>query len=187
MPLTASKTEADTSATTRLVTFGAVPAVRTVVFMTPIHSSTGSGVAADTGRGLAASSATIGIRIALRMIVPTLRRPSNKREPGLNPYFLLPIMFPPRKSRYHCNWLVGQSAMTWQIARQQECATVWCQLAESSDQSARYWFGRSMVGDPFGSLASASWTRRRRSARCIERQSKAKWGARANFRLLRQL
>jgi len=42
--------EADTSATTRLVTFGAVLAVRTVVFITSIHSSTGSGVAADTGR-----------------------------------------------------------------------------------------------------------------------------------------
>jgi len=39
--VTASKTEADTSATTRLVTFGAVPAVRTVVFMTSITRARG--------------------------------------------------------------------------------------------------------------------------------------------------
>src|SRR5207249_7115671 len=49
IPLTASNTDADTNATTRPVTFGAVPAVRTVGFITPIHSSTGSGVAARAG------------------------------------------------------------------------------------------------------------------------------------------
>src|SRR5438034_7067368 len=59
IPLTASNTDADTKATTRPVTFGAVPAVRTVVFITAIHSSTGSGVAADTRSGQAANSAAI--------------------------------------------------------------------------------------------------------------------------------
>src|SRR5271169_4489539 len=54
MPLTASKTDAETNATTRPVTFGAVPAASTVLFITPIHWSTGSGVAAAAGRGLTA-------------------------------------------------------------------------------------------------------------------------------------
>src|ERR1700741_5270075 len=58
MPLTASKTEADTSATTRDVTSGLVPPARTVSFIIPIHSSTGSGVAAEIDIGGAASSIT---------------------------------------------------------------------------------------------------------------------------------
>src|SRR5947209_12596107 len=70
IPLTASNTDADTKATTRPVTFGAVPAVRTVVFITAIHSSTGSGVAADTRSGQAANSAAIGISAALRAVAP---------------------------------------------------------------------------------------------------------------------
>src|ERR1700723_4801867 len=55
MPLTASKTEDDTKAATRLLTSGLLPPAMTVVFMTPIHSSTGSGAAAAAaGRGLSA-------------------------------------------------------------------------------------------------------------------------------------
>src|SRR6516162_7419541 len=46
MPLTASKTEADTIAARRLVKNGLVPPVRAVSFMIPIHCRTGSGVAA---------------------------------------------------------------------------------------------------------------------------------------------
>src|SRR6266478_5293481 len=70
IPLTASKTDAETNATTRPVTFGAVPAVRTVVFITPIHSSTGSGVAADTCGGLTANSAAISKNATLRAAAP---------------------------------------------------------------------------------------------------------------------
>src|SRR5207249_8650231 len=70
IPLTASNTDADTKATARPVSFGAVPAVRTVVFITAIHSSTGSGVAADTRSGQAANSAAIGISAALRAVAP---------------------------------------------------------------------------------------------------------------------
>src|ERR1700682_2366895 len=84
MPLTASNTEADTSATTRLVTFGAVLAVRTVVFMTSIHSSTGSGVVADTRAGLAASSATISSSIALRIVAPAPCRQNNRDRSTLD-------------------------------------------------------------------------------------------------------
>src|SRR5256885_9105442 len=83
MPLTASKTDADTSATTRVATSGLVPPARTAVFMTPIHSSTGSGVAADTGRGLAARRATISVSIALRVIAPALRRRSEEHTSEL--------------------------------------------------------------------------------------------------------
>src|SRR5215469_4006716 len=46
MPLTASKTEADTIAAIRLVKNGLVPPARAVSFMMPIHCRTGSGVAA---------------------------------------------------------------------------------------------------------------------------------------------
>src|SRR5580658_10316547 len=46
MPLTASKTEADTIAAMRLVKNGLVPAASTVLFIMLIHSNTGSGVAA---------------------------------------------------------------------------------------------------------------------------------------------
>src|SRR6266571_4325756 len=70
IPLTASNTDADTKATTRPVTFGAVPAVRTVVFITAIHYSTESGVAADTRSGQAANSAAISISAALRAVAP---------------------------------------------------------------------------------------------------------------------
>ena len=68
-----SNTDTDTNATTRPVTFGAVPAARTVVFMTPIHSSTGSGVAANTGEGIAASSAASSTSMALRIVTPARR------------------------------------------------------------------------------------------------------------------
>jgi len=51
MPLTASKTDADTIAATRVVTIEFEPPAITVLFMTPIHSSMGSGVAAATGLG----------------------------------------------------------------------------------------------------------------------------------------
>ena len=74
MPLTASNTEADTNAAMRLVTFGAVPAVSTVVFMTPIHSSTGSAVAADTGAEPTTSKATINISIAFRIVASAPRK-----------------------------------------------------------------------------------------------------------------
>jgi hypothetical protein len=74
MPLTASNTDADTIATTRLVTSGLLPPAMTVVFMTPIHSSTGSSVVADTSWGLAARSAKTNINVALRIVGPTLRR-----------------------------------------------------------------------------------------------------------------
>src|ERR1700730_1157937 len=88
MPLRASNTEADTNATTRLVTLGAVPAVSTAVFITPIHSNTGSGVAADTGRGLAASSAAssaaISSSIVLRIVAPVPRRQNNGRRSRLD-------------------------------------------------------------------------------------------------------
>ena len=47
MPLTASKTDADTIAAVRLVKNGLVPPARTVSFMMPIHCRTGSGVAAS--------------------------------------------------------------------------------------------------------------------------------------------
>src|SRR5215470_15024771 len=46
MPLTASKTDADTIAAIRLVKNGLVPPARAVSFMMPIHCRTGSGVAA---------------------------------------------------------------------------------------------------------------------------------------------
>src|SRR6266850_8540739 len=85
MPLTASKTDADTSATTRLLTSGLVPPARTVVFMMPIHSRTGSGVAADTARGPAASSATISVSNTLHFGAPKPRRRSNRNRPELNP------------------------------------------------------------------------------------------------------
>ena len=49
MPFTESKTDDDTKATKRLVTSGFVPPAITVSFMMPIHSSTGSGLTADTG------------------------------------------------------------------------------------------------------------------------------------------
>jgi hypothetical protein len=46
------------------VTFGAVPAARTVLFVTPIHSSTGSGVAAGAGLGFATMLLTSNAEIA---------------------------------------------------------------------------------------------------------------------------
>src|SRR6185295_11946229 len=46
MPITASKTDADTKATTLLVSSGVVAPVMTVVFVMPIHCKTGSGTAA---------------------------------------------------------------------------------------------------------------------------------------------
>src|SRR6202049_406192 len=84
MPLTASNTEADTNATTRLVTLGAVPAVSTAVFITPIHSNTGSGVAADTGRGLAASSAAISSGRWLRTVAPAPCPQNNRKKSRLD-------------------------------------------------------------------------------------------------------
>jgi hypothetical protein len=85
--------------------------------------------------------------------------------------------------------------MTWQIARQQECATVWYQLAGSRGEFGRFELsgplGESEHDDAMGESAwiarEACWAERRRSARCKERQSKAKWGARTNIRLFSQL
>src|SRR5882762_7130323 len=118
MPLTASNTEADTRATTRLVTFGAVRAVRTVVFITSIHSSTGSGAVAETRAGLAASRATIRISMALRTVAPTPCRQNDRKRPRLKPVTLR-IMYPPE--------IVNNVVIGWrtvcgdlQIARQQE-------------------------------------------------------------------
>ena len=54
MPLTASKTEADTIAAMREVKNGGVPSASTVSFMMLIHSNTGSGGAAADGLGVAA-------------------------------------------------------------------------------------------------------------------------------------
>src|SRR5246127_4182052 len=60
MPFTASKTDADTKATTRDVTSGFVPPAITVSFMIAFHSSTGSGgPAAATGTGRATQSTPI--------------------------------------------------------------------------------------------------------------------------------
>src|SRR5580765_7576734 len=59
MPLTASNTADETRATWRLVTSGLVPVARTVSFVIFIHSSTGSGAAAETGNGCATTSAAI--------------------------------------------------------------------------------------------------------------------------------
>jgi hypothetical protein len=53
--LTASKTEAETNATTRVVTRGLELAVITVLFIIPIHCSTGSGAAATAKMGLPVS------------------------------------------------------------------------------------------------------------------------------------
>ncbi len=97
MPLTASNTEADTSATTRLVTFGAVPAASTVVFMTSIHSSTGSGVAADTGKGLT-RSATISTSIALRAVAPAPCLQRETKKAGLDPVDLPILRMTPNRT-----------------------------------------------------------------------------------------
>src|SRR5271157_619456 len=101
MPLTASKTEDDTDATTRLLTSGLLPPAMTVVFMTPIHSNTGSGVAAATCRGLAASNIASSIRIA-HLITAPLRQPSNGKERAKWNVWVLRIMFPPRMRRQRC-------------------------------------------------------------------------------------
>src|ERR1700676_3579017 len=53
MPFTASKTDAETSAATRVVTIGLDPPASTVSFIIPIHSSTESGVAAAASLGAA--------------------------------------------------------------------------------------------------------------------------------------
>src|SRR5580704_14604332 len=96
MPLTASKTDAETNATTRLVASGLVPPAITVVFMIPIHSSTGSGgVAAETGKGLAASSATITISIAFQIVAPAPGRKCDRKTPRWDPVSLR-IMHPPQ-------------------------------------------------------------------------------------------
>ena len=52
--MTASKTDAETNATTRVVTRGLVLPVITVSFIIPIHCSTGSGTAAVAEMGLTA-------------------------------------------------------------------------------------------------------------------------------------
>src|ERR1700730_9992532 len=97
MPLTASKTEADTSATTRLVTNGLVPPARTAVFMTPIHSSTESGVVqADSGMGLVASSATINVSVRIAILTPTSCRRDNWKKPSFGPVNLR-IIYPPEQ------------------------------------------------------------------------------------------
>src|SRR5258708_5596226 len=98
MPLTASKTDADTSATTRVLASGLVPPARTELFMTPIHSSTGSAAAAETGKGLATSNAIITIRIAIRTVVQASWRRTNAKKPSLTPGKLR-IMCPPRARR----------------------------------------------------------------------------------------
>src|ERR1700746_3245105 len=54
IPFTASNTEAETIAATRVVTRGLVPPVITVSFIIPIHSRTGSGLAAAADAALAA-------------------------------------------------------------------------------------------------------------------------------------
>src|ERR1700726_1642235 len=135
MPLTASKTDADTSATTRLVTSGLVFSAMTALFMTPIHSSTWSGVAADNGRGVVASSATISISIALRALAPELRQRSNRKR-LIQDLRILRIMCPPDWTEAALLRAGGQSAGTWQIARQQKRATVGNQLVGSRGEFA---------------------------------------------------
>src|ERR1700681_1494585 len=54
IPLTASKTDAETNATTRVVARGLVLPVITVSLIIPIHCSTGSGTAAVAEMGLTA-------------------------------------------------------------------------------------------------------------------------------------
>src|SRR5260221_1166072 len=98
MPLTASKTDADTSATARVLASGLVPPARTELFMTPIHSSTGSEVAAEAGKGLATSNAIITIRIAMRTVVQASWQRTNAKKPRLRPGKLR-IMCPPRARR----------------------------------------------------------------------------------------
>src|SRR5258707_15769383 len=57
IPLTASNTDAETSATTLVVTRGLVPPAITVSFIIAIHSRIGSGLAAEAGAALTAKSA----------------------------------------------------------------------------------------------------------------------------------
>src|ERR1700732_5255305 len=104
MPLTASKTDADTRRATRLATRGFVPPAITELFIMPIHSSTGSGEAADIGTGLVASTTASSISMALWIVAPAGRRPSNRREPKLDLY-MLRIMCPPEGRRQRCYWL----------------------------------------------------------------------------------
>jgi hypothetical protein len=67
MPLTASKTDADTIAAMREVMNGLVPASSTVLFIMLIHSNTGSGGAATANLGtttllLSSNAQTVAIR-----------------------------------------------------------------------------------------------------------------------------
>src|SRR5690348_9858192 len=66
MPLTASKTDADTMAAIRLVKNGLVRADNTVSFMVPIHCRTGS------GEGAAASVA--GIPLSSKVQIAAVRK-----------------------------------------------------------------------------------------------------------------
>src|SRR5258707_2028018 len=135
MPLTASKTDADTSATTRVLASGLVPPAITELFMTPIHSSTGSGAAADTGKGLATSNAIITIRIALRTVVPASWRRTNAKKPGK-----LQIMCPPRARRQRGCELAH--VCEWQISRQRESATAGYQLVGSRGEFPCFYSSR---------------------------------------------
>src|SRR6267142_3358121 len=66
IPLTASNTDAETSATTLEVTKGLVPPAITVSFIIPIHCRTGSGLAAEAGGALTAKSAANAAAATIR-------------------------------------------------------------------------------------------------------------------------
>src|SRR6266404_1106394 len=69
IPLTASNTDAETSATTLVVTKGLVPPAITVSFITPIHSRTGSEVAAAAGVPLMPNN-TVNIIAVIHLDTP---------------------------------------------------------------------------------------------------------------------
>jgi hypothetical protein len=91
MPLTASKTDADTIAAVRLVKNGLVPPAKTVSFMMPIHCRTGSGVAASAdgreapNRNTRTNTVTtkrVTALILLMAIPPVLSVTSSAPSPG---------------------------------------------------------------------------------------------------------
>jgi len=73
MPLTASKTDADINAATRVVANGLVPAVSAALFNTSIHSNTGSGVEAVIGLGFGRPGRAKDFRSRLRLFQTALR------------------------------------------------------------------------------------------------------------------
>src|SRR4029077_19656672 len=106
MPFTASNTDADTSATTRLVTRGFVPPAITVLFIMPIHSSTGSGAVAETGTGLLTSRTASSINITLRIVAPAPCRHWDRNGPE-SYVFILRIMNPHEIRRQRCYGLAN--------------------------------------------------------------------------------